>query len=132
MNLAAINDENFREELLESDRPVLIDFYATWCGPCKQLTPLINELEREYGDALAVRKIDVDEEPELASQFQIRSIPTLMIYRSGHHVETLVGAQSRSVLKQVVDRAVDVDVDLDVDVDVDVDRDAEKQEAAND
>ena len=107
MNLTAIDYDNFNQELLEATGLTLVDFYADWCGPCQALTPIVRGLESEYGDSLKVRKIDVDEEPELAAQFQIRSIPTLMLFKDGEHKETIIGAQPRVALKSVIDRYLD-------------------------
>ncbi|MBI5214477.1 MAG: thioredoxin [Ignavibacteriae bacterium] len=87
-----IEDSNFETEVLKSEKPVLIDFWAVWCGPCKAIAPIVEELASEYAEKLKVGKLDVDANPRTAMQFGIRSIPTLLIFKEGKVVEQIVGA----------------------------------------
>ena len=84
--------DNFEQEVLKSDIPVLVDFWAVWCGPCQMLAPTIEELAREYEGRVKVGKVNVDEQPELARQFGIMSIPTMIVFKNGEKVNQLVGA----------------------------------------
>lgn len=90
-----VDDSNFQGEVLQSDKPVLVDFWAIWCGPCKMIAPTIEELAKEYDGKLKVAKMDVDANPKTAMQYGIRSIPTLLIFKGGQVVEQIVGAVSK-------------------------------------
>ena len=90
MAVVTITTENFAQEVLHSDKPVLLDFWASWCGPCRMLSPIVDEIAAERTD-IKVGKINVDEQPELASQFGVMSIPTLMVFRDGAAAGTSVG-----------------------------------------
>lgn len=87
-----LTDANFDLEVLKSDKPVLIDFWAVWCGPCKMIAPVVEELANEYDGKLKVGKLDVDNNPEVSMKFGIRSIPTLMVFKGGKVVEQIIGA----------------------------------------
>ena len=97
-----VTDATFEQEVLKSTVPVLIDFWAEWCAPCRQLAPTIKELADEYGDKVRVVKIDVDANPKTASQMQVRAMPTLLIVKNGAVVGQLVGRQPKDKLKQMI------------------------------
>lgn len=86
-----LTNQNFENEVLKSDKPVLVDFWATWCGPCRMIAPIVEEIAEEYADTVKVGKVNVDEESELASMFRIMSIPTLIVFRNGKPAETIIG-----------------------------------------
>ncbi len=93
-----ITDANFASLVNESDRPVLIDFWAAWCGPCRMVAPIIDSIAREVRGKAVVGKLDVDHNPQTASRFAVRSIPTLIIFRNGREVDRMVGMQSREAI----------------------------------
>ncbi len=95
MTAITINKNNFQEEVLNSDKPVLLDFWASWCGPCRMVSPVIDEIAKERPD-IKVGKINVDEQEELAAQFRIMSIPTLMVIKNGQIVKQSMGAQPKN------------------------------------
>ena len=92
-----ITKENFESEVLKSDKPVLVDFWAAWCGPCKMLSPVIDEIAEEKSD-IKVGKINVDEQPELASQFAVMSIPTLIVFKNGEIANKAIGVQPKDAI----------------------------------
>lgn len=97
-----ITKDNFTKEVLESDIPVLVDFWATWCGPCRMIAPFIEEIAKEYGGKVKVGKINVDDEGELAVKFGIMSIPTVMVIKDGKVVNTAVGYRSKEQLVELL------------------------------
>jgi len=97
------NDENFESDVVKSEKPALVDFWAEWCGPCKMIAPFIDEAAGEYADKLSVVKLNVDESPNTAAKFGIRSIPTLMLFKDGAVHAQKVGAFSKSRLTEFLD-----------------------------
>ncbi len=98
-----ITQNNFKAEVLKSDKPVLVDFFATWCGPCQMLMPIIQELAEEYEGKIKVATLDIDQSQELAQQYQISSVPTLVIFHNGNEVERMLGLQPKEALKEKLD-----------------------------
>ncbi len=101
MSVTVITKENFETEVLKSDKPVLVDFWADWCGPCRMLSPTVEEIAAENND-IKVGKINVDDQPELAQQFNVMSIPMLVAFRGGQAVKSTVGVQSKESILALV------------------------------
>ena len=99
-------EENFQQEVIESDIPVLVDFWAVWCGPCKMLTPTIEQLSEEFSGKVKIGKVNVDENQSLAAQFGIMSIPTIIIFKDGKVVEQFIGVQPKSVYAEALNKYV--------------------------
>jgi len=104
-----ITDANF-EQIIASDKPVLVDFWAEWCGPCKMIGPVVEELASEYEGKAVVGKVDVDSNPAVSAKFGIRSIPTLLVFKGGEIVDKQIGAVPKSVLSQKLDAQVEASV----------------------
>ena len=98
-----VTDSNFESEVLKADTPVLVDFWAVWCGPCKMVAPVVEEIASEYDGKLKVGKLDVDNNPEVSMKFGIRSIPTLMVFKGGKVVEQIIGAVPK---RNLVDKVI--------------------------
>lgn len=98
-------DQNFEQEVLKSEKPVLVDFWAAWCGPCQMIGPIIEELAEEAKDRYKVGKLNVDENRETASKYGVMSIPTLIIFKDGKEAKQLVGVQSKENLKEELEKA---------------------------
>jgi len=105
-NMLAVSSDTFQKEVLESDIPVLVDFWAIWCGPCKAIAPTVEALANEYAGKIKVVKVDVDQEPQIAARYGIRSIPTLMVFKGGQMVDQVIGAVPRQHLAGMLDRAL--------------------------
>ena len=100
-----VDTKTFEQEVLRSERPVLVDFYADWCGPCQVIKPILEELAEDYDNRIDVRKVDVDENQSLARQYGVRGIPTLLLFSDGEARETVVGLRSKLQLVELLDRA---------------------------
>ena len=97
-----LTKDNFKNEVLESDIPVLVDFWATWCGPCRMLSPIIEEIAEEYEGSVKVGKVNVDDEPDLSAQYGIESIPTVMYFRNGEVSDTAIGYRPKSEFEKMI------------------------------
>ncbi len=97
-----LTQQNFEEEVLKSDKPVLVDFWATWCGPCKMLAPTIAQIAEEQEGVVKVGKVDIDEQPDLAARFRISSIPTLMVFENGKIKGSAVGVRPKSIIEDML------------------------------
>lgn len=102
MSVVNTTDASFEADVLKSDTPVLVDFWAEWCGPCKMLAPVLDEVATEMGNTVKVVKVNIDESPETPSQFGVRGIPTLMMFKGGELVSTKVGVMPKSALEEWV------------------------------
>ena len=103
MSAININKTNFQNEVINSEKPVLLDFWASWCGPCRMVSPIVDEIAAERGD-ITVGKVNVDEQPDLAAQFGVMSIPTLLVFQNGRLVNQAVGARPKSGVLALLDR----------------------------
>jgi len=101
-NAVAVTDSTFQTEVLSSSQPVLVDFWATWCGPCRMVAPIVEEIANENNGKLKVAKVDVDANPQTAQQFGVMSIPTLIVFKGGQPVERLVGYMPKAKLMQAL------------------------------
>ena len=101
-----VNEENFESVVINSNKPVLVDFWAEWCGPCKMLTPTIESIAEDYQDKSDIVKINIDEAPGIATRFGIRSIPSILLFKSGKVVEQRVGAVSKEELTSLLDKLI--------------------------
>lgn len=105
-NVLTITKENFDKEVMQSDKPVLVDFWAAWCGPCRMVAPVVEQVAGEYAGKVKVGKINVDEQRELAEKYRIMSIPTLMVFKNGAIAESVVGVRSKNDLAAMLDRHI--------------------------
>ncbi|NCN26921.1 thioredoxin [bacterium] len=105
-SLEAVTEENFENSVLKSDVPVLVDFWAAWCGPCKALAPKLEELSTSYDGKVKIVKLDVDANQNLAAQFGIRGIPAMILFKSGKMVDQIVGNQPKDVIEKLITKAI--------------------------
>jgi thioredoxin 1 len=106
MATVKVTDASFEADVLKSDKPVLVDFWAEWCGPCRMIGPALEEISDELADKLTIAKVNIDDEPEWASKFNVRSIPTMLIFKDGELVAQKLGAEPKSSLKKWVESAL--------------------------
>ena len=102
-NVAEVTDQTFETEVLQADRPTIIDFWAEWCAPCRQIAPIISELAAEYGDRVKIVKMDIDSSPKTPGQYGIRAIPTILAFKNGQVVEQIQGARPKADFQKMVD-----------------------------
>ncbi|HYE09125.1 MAG TPA: thioredoxin [Patescibacteria group bacterium] len=105
-NVAAVTTNNFENEVLKSNSPVLVDFWAAWCGPCRMVAPVIDQLAEQYSGKVKVVKLNVDENPEIAEKYQILSIPTVYLFKNGSKAEELVGARPKQSFEEMINKHV--------------------------
>ncbi|MCA9483187.1 MAG: thioredoxin TrxA [Nitrospina sp.] len=105
-NVVSVTDAEFETSVLQNDKPAMIDFWAEWCQPCKMLAPTVEELADEYQDKLMVAKLNVDDNPQTATKYNIRGIPTLLFFKNGEIVQQLVGVKSKAEIKKIIDETL--------------------------
>lgn len=104
MSIINTTDANFEQDVLQADKPVLVDFWAAWCGPCKAIAPTLEELAADYAGRASIVKVNVDDNPETAARFGIRSIPTLFVFKNGEKVDTIIGSRPKSEFAELLDK----------------------------
>jgi thioredoxin 1 len=105
-NPIELTDDNFESEVIKSDKPVLVDFWATWCSPCQMVSPIVEEIAKDYADKLKVGKLNVDQNSKIASQYGIMSIPSLLFFKEGKVVDQVTGAAPKKQLKERVEKII--------------------------
>jgi thioredoxin 1 len=106
MSATEVKDATFKEDVLDSELPVLVDFWAPWCGPCRMVAPVVEEIAQQYEGKVKVVKLNTDDNPQVASQYGIRSIPTLMIFKGGQRVDMVVGAVPKTTLANTLEKYI--------------------------
>lgn len=106
MSTIQISDETFENDVIIKGKPIIVDFWAEWCGPCKQIGPILEEISDEYSDRITIGKLDVDENPETPGKFQIRGIPTMLLFNNGELIDTKVGMSSKADLTAWIDKNI--------------------------
>ena len=106
MTVENTSDQNFENDVINAETPVLVDFWAEWCGPCKMVTPILDQLADEFGDKVKIVKVNIDENPETPTKFGVRGIPTLMMFKGGEKVSTKVGASPKQALTDWINETV--------------------------
>jgi len=106
MSTIKISDKTFEENVINNGKPIIVDFWAEWCGPCKQIAPILEEISNEYNDKITIGKLDVDENPETPGKYQIRGIPTMLLFNNGKLVDTKVGISSKIDLKEWINKNI--------------------------
>lgn len=107
MAIVHINNDNFEEIIVKGDKPVFADFFATWCGPCKMLSPILEQIEQEMGDKVVVAKIDIDECMDIAQKFGIMSVPTMILFQNGVETERAVGFRQKTQIEELIKNKID-------------------------
>lgn len=105
-NVIVLTKDNFKEEVIQSELPVLIDFWASWCGPCRMVGPIIDQLATEYNGRIKVGKINVDEQVDLASTYKVMSIPTVILIKNGQIIDKIIGARPKSDLENLINKTI--------------------------
>lgn len=105
-NVVTVNTSNFESEVLKSDKPVLVDFWAAWCGPCRMVAPVIDQLAEQYEGKVKVAKLNVDENPEIAEKFEILSIPTVYLFKNGERADGLVGVRPKQGFEEMLNKHI--------------------------
>lgn len=106
MTTTKVSDDSFEQDVLKAERPVLVDFWAEWCGPCKQIGPALEEIAKELGDKVTVAKVNIDENPQTPNKYGVRGIPTLMLFKDGEVAATKVGAFPKNKLQEWIEGAL--------------------------
>jgi thioredoxin 1 len=107
-HIKEVNEGNFEQVVLQSNRPVLVDFWAEWCGPCRTLAPIVEAIAEQYAGAAEIVKLDVDDNPSVTQRYGIQGIPTLIVFKDGEEKERIIGASSKETISRVIDKALSV------------------------
>ena len=105
-NIVHLSDDTFEDEVINTEGPVLVDYWADWCGPCKMIAPILDEIASEYKDKIKIAKLNIDENPATPPKYGIRGIPTLLLFKGGQVVQQLVGVKSKAEIKKVIDENI--------------------------
>ena len=108
MNIAATSDNKFIEDVLNSSKPVLVDFWAEWCGPCKQISPILEEISIEKKDVISIYKINIDDNPETPQKYGVRGIPTIMLFKDGQLIDQKVGSLPKSMINEWIESVLNI------------------------